>query len=75
MIRTTKDIFAQQTQTWADCPDFVEAVILNNIRGIIRTRMEKEHGVRQERREGYTDDGEAVAAVTILSSPGDTCSR
>ena len=63
MIRTTKDLFALQTQTWADCPDFVQAVILDNIRGTIRAKMEKEHSVRQERREGYTDDWEAAAAV------------
>ena len=62
MIRTTKDLFARQTQTWADCPDWIQAIILNNIRGSIRAKMEKEHGVRQERREGYTDDWAAVAA-------------
>ena len=62
MIRTTKDLFAQQTQTWADCPDFVQVVILDNIRGTIQAKMEKEHGVRQERREGHTHYWEAVAA-------------
>jgi len=62
MIRTTKDLFARQTQTWADCPDWVQAIILDNIRGTIRAKMEKEHGVREDRREGYTDDWAAVAA-------------
>jgi len=62
MIRTTKDLFARQTQTWADCPDWVQAIILDQIHGTIRTKMEKEHGVRQDRREGYTDDWAAVAA-------------
>ena len=62
MIRNTKDLFARQTQTWADCPDWIQAIILDNIRGTIRAKMEKEHGVRQDRREGYTDDWAAVAA-------------
>ena len=58
----TKDRFVRQTQTWANCPDFVQAIILDNIRWTIRAKIEKEQGVRQERREGYTDDWEAVAA-------------
>jgi len=62
MIRTTKDLFARQTQRWADCPDWVQAIILDKIRGTIRAKMEKEHGVRKDRREGYTDDWAAVAA-------------
>ena len=61
MIRT-KDLFAQQTQMWADYPDFVQAVILDDIGRTIWAKMEKEHSVQQERREGYTDDWEAVAA-------------
>jgi len=63
MIRTTKELFAQQTQTWAECPDWVQAIILEKIRGTIRVKMEKEHGVGQDRREGYTDNWAAVAAV------------
>jgi len=62
MIRTTKDLFARQTQTWSDCPDWVQPIILDKIRGTIRTKIEKEHGVRQARREGYTKDWAAVAA-------------
>ena len=62
MIRNTKDLFARQTQTWADCPDWIQAIILDNIRGTIRAKMEQEHRVRQERREGYTDHWEVVAA-------------
>jgi len=62
MIRTTKDLFARQTQTWADCHDWVEAIILEQICGTIRAKMEKEHGGRQDRREGYTYDWAAVAA-------------
>ena len=63
MIRTTKDHFAGQTRTWANCPDFLQAVILDNICRTIRAKMEKEHSVRQEYREGYTDNWEVVAAL------------
>jgi len=62
MIRTTKALFARQTKTWADCPDWVQVIILDKIGGTIREKMEKEHGVRQDRREGYTEDWAAVAA-------------
>jgi len=62
MIRTTKDLFARKTQTWADCPDWVQGIIQDKIPGTIQTKMVKEHGVRQDRREGYTDDWAAVAA-------------
>ena len=62
MIQTTKDLVARQTQTGADCPNWVQAIILDKIRGTIQAKMEKEHGVRQDRRDGYTDDWAAVAA-------------
>jgi len=45
MIRTSKNLFAWQAQTWADCSDWVQAMILAKIRGTIRAKMEKEHGV------------------------------
>jgi len=75
MIRTTKDLFARQTQMWADCPDWVQAIILDKIRGTIRAKMEKEHGVRQERREGYTDDWAAVAAELQSQASSHTTRR
>jgi len=62
MIRATKHLFAQQTQMWADCPHWVEAIIVDKIRGTIRAKMEKEHGVQQDRCKGYTDEWAAVAA-------------
>ena len=52
---------------WADCPDWIQAIILDNIRGTIRAKMEKEHSVRQDHCEGYTDHWAAVAAK--LQSP------
>jgi len=47
---------------WASCPDSVQTLILDKIRGTIRGKMEREHGVRQDHREGFTDDWAAVAA-------------
>jgi len=75
MIRTTNDLFARQTQRWADCPDWVQAIILDKIRGTIRAKMEKEHGVRQDRCEGYTDDWAAVAAALQSQASSQTPRR
>jgi len=75
MIGTTKDLFARQTQTWANCPDWVQAIILDKICGTIRAKIEKEHGVRQERREGYTDDWAAVAAELQSQASSQTTRR
>jgi len=75
MIRTTKDLFARQTQTSADCPDWVQAIIVDKIRGTIRAKMEKEHGVRQDGREGYTDDWAALAAELQSQASSQTTRR
>jgi len=75
MIQTTKDLFARQTQTWAECPDWVQAIILDNIRGTIWAKMEKEYRVRQDRREGYTDDWAAVAAELQSQASSQTTRR
>ena len=53
---------------WTDCPDWIQAIIQENIRGSIRAKMEKEHGVRQDRREGYSDDW-ATGATEQQSQP------
>jgi len=75
MISTTKDLCAGQTQPWADCPDWVQARILDKIRGTIQAKMEKEHGVRQDRDEGYTDDLEAAAAELQSQASSQTTRR
>jgi len=75
MIRTTNDLFAWQTQTWAHCPDWVQAIILDKIRGTIRVKMEKDHGVRQDRREVYTHDWAAVAAELQSQASSQTTRR
>ena len=62
LIMNVEDLFARQHQTWATCPDWVQTIITKNIRETIKAKMEKEHGIREDRREGFTDDWEAVAA-------------
>ena len=57
-----EDLFARQLQSWASCPEWVQTFILKNIRETIKAKIEKEHGIQEDRREGFTDDGEAVAA-------------
>ena len=61
-MMSSEDLFARQRQTWATCPDWVQTIMLKNIRETIKTKMQKEHGIQEDRREGFTDDWEAVAA-------------
>jgi len=75
MIRTTKELFARQTQTWADCPDWINAPILDTIRGTIRAKIKKDHGVRHDRCEVYTDDWAAVAAELQSQASSQTTRR
>jgi len=62
ILPTTKELFARKSQMGADLPDWVQAVMLDKIRGTSRAKMEKEHSVRQDRHEEYTYDWAAVAA-------------
>ena len=62
LTMSSEDLFARQRQTWATCPDRVQTMILKNIRETIKAKMEKQHGIQEDRREGFTDDWEAVAA-------------
>jgi len=75
MIRTTKDLFSRKTQRWADCPDSVQAIILDNIPRAIRAKMAKEDGVRQDRRAGYTDHWAVVAAKMQSQASSQTTRR
>jgi len=54
--------FGRQRQTWASCPDWVQTMILKNIRETIKAKMQQEHNVREDQGEGFTDDWAAVAA-------------
>ena len=56
-------VFSPQRLTWASCPDWVQTMILKNIREIIKVKMQQEHRVREDRCEGFTDDWAAVAAA------------
>jgi hypothetical protein len=62
MTLSSEDLFGRQRQTWASCPDWVQTMILKNIRETIKAKMQQEHRVREDRREGFTDDWAAVAA-------------
>ena len=63
LMMSSEDLFARQCQTWATCPDWVQTImILKNIRKTIKAKMEKKYGIQEDRREGFTDDWEAVAA-------------
>ena len=61
-MMSSEDVFARQRQTWATCPDWVQTMILNNISQSIKAKMKKEYGIQEGRREGFTDDWEAVVA-------------
>jgi len=61
-MMSSEDLFPPQCQTWATCPDWVQTMILKNIRETIKAKMQKEHGIQEDRREGFTDDWEAVGA-------------
>jgi len=62
MTLSSEDLFGRQGQTWASCPDWVQTMILKNIRETIKAKMQQEHRVQEDRREGFTDDWAAVAA-------------
>jgi len=62
LMMSSEDLFARQCQMWATCPDWVLTMILKNIRETIKAKMEKEDAIQEDRREGFTDDWEAVAA-------------
>jgi len=61
MTLSSEDLFGHQRQTWASCPNWVQKMILKNIRQTIKAKMQQEHRVREDRREEFTDDWAAVA--------------
>jgi len=74
MMLSSQDLFGRQRPTCASCPDWVQTMILKNIRETIKAKMQQEHRVREDRREGFTDDWAAVAAEvqSKISSQGPT---
>jgi len=62
MTLSSDDLFACQRQTRASCPDWVQTIILKNIRETHKAKIQKEHRIREDHCEGFTDDWAAVAA-------------
>ena len=60
--RKMQDLFARQKNTWQGFEKATQDLFILNLRQTITQRLEKQHSVRQERREGFTDDNEAVYA-------------
>jgi len=58
---SSEDLFGRQRQTWASCADWVHTMILKNMHKTIKAQMQQEHRVREDGREGFTDDWGAVA--------------
>ena len=60
--RKTPDLFGRQKNTWRGFEKATQDLFILNLRQTSIQRHEKQHSVRQERREGFTDDNEAVYA-------------
>ena len=58
----TTDLLARQRATWANCPDWVQQIILEKTQGTIKAKVEKVHSMKEDRCEGFTDNWAAVAA-------------
>jgi len=68
MTLSSEDLFGRKRQMWASCSDWVQTIILKNIRETIKAKIQKEHRIWEDRGEGFTDDGAAVAAE-VQSQP------
>ena len=60
--RKTQDVFARQKNTWRGFEKATQDLFILNLRQTITQRLEKQHSLQQERREGFTDDNDAVYA-------------
>ena len=58
----TQDLFARQKNTWRGFEKATQDLFILNLRQTITQRHEKQHSVWEERREGFTDDKDAVHA-------------
>jgi len=47
LMMSSEDLFARQRQTWATCRDWVQTMILKNIRETIKAKIVKEHGIQK----------------------------
>ena len=57
MILSSEDLFGRQRRTWASCPEWVQTMILRNIRDTIKAKIRKEHGVQEDRVKGLLTIG------------------
>jgi len=57
-----QDLFIRQKNTWRGFALAMQDMFIINLRQKIAQRLEKQHGSRQERREGPSDDNDAVYA-------------
>ena len=60
--RKTQALFARQKNTWRGFEKATQDLFILNLRQTITQRLKKQHSGRQERREGFTDDNDAVYA-------------
>ena len=60
--RKTQDLFARQKNTWRGFEKPAQDLFIFNLRQTITQRLEKQHSVRQKRREAFTDDNDGVYA-------------
>ena len=74
--RKTQDLFARQKNTWRWFEKATQDLFILNLRQTITLRLEKQHSVRLERREGFMDDNDAVYAELqrqlTISTQGET---
>ena len=57
-----QDLVARQKNTWWGFEKTTQDLFILNLRQTVTQRLEKHHSVRLERREGFTDDNNAVYA-------------
>ena len=58
--RKTQDHFARQKNTWRGFEKATQDLFILNLRQTISHRLENQHSVQKERRQGFTDDNDAV---------------
>ena len=61
-LQKTQYLFARQKNTWRGFEKATQDPFILNLRQTITQRLKKQHSVRQEIREGFTDDNDAVCA-------------
>ena len=60
--RKTQDLYARQKNRLRVFEKATQDLFILNLRQTMTPRLEKQHSVRQERREGFTDDNDGVYA-------------